>query len=74
MGKPQGHVTITEANSLCKITGNAGLFHAIFNPKFMEQGEIKIARKNVKSCISSQKGIILLKKNPKQFIYQICIR
>lgn len=47
MGKSEGHVTITQANSLSKITDNAEIFRIIFNPKFMEQGKIMISSKNV---------------------------
>lgn len=61
MGKSQGHVTITQANSLSAKTDNAEIFY-IFNPKSMEKGKIKISRKNLKSCISSHYGIMLLKK------------
>lgn len=69
MGKSEGHVTITQANSLSKITDNAEIFRIIFNPKFMEQGKIMISSKSLKSCIPSHKGIILLKKKTQNQVF-----
>lgn len=52
MGKSQGHVTITQANSLSTKTANAAIFY-IFNSTFMEEEKINISRKKIKYCVYS---------------------